>query len=129
MSTTDEVLAAARELVQAFGRHDAEAYFGCFAPDATFTFYSTPARLASRDEYRRLWRQWEQQDEFRVLSCSSAQPTVQDLGDTGIFSHDVTTVIRTRGGEETLRERETIVFQRDGARWAAVHEHLSPRAI
>jgi ketosteroid isomerase-like protein len=126
MSTTDEVLAAARHLVQAFGRHDTEAYFSCFAPDATFIFHTTATRLASRDEYQRLWRQWEQQDEFRVLSCASAQPVVQDLGDTSVFSHDVTTVIRTRAGEETLRERETIVFLRGDDRWAAVHEHLSP---
>jgi hypothetical protein len=67
VSTTDEVLAAARHLVQAFGRHDTAA------------------------------------------------------------SHDVTTVIRTRPGEQTLTERETIVFLRDGDRWIAVHEHLSPQ--
>ena len=42
-------------------------------------------------------------------------------------SHDVTTVIRTRTGEQTLTERETIVFRRDGDRWTAVHEHLSPQ--
>lgn len=126
MSTPDEVLAAARHLVQAFGRHDTAAYFGCFTPDATFIFYTTAARLASRAEYERLWQQWERQDDFRVQSCISSQPLVQDLGDTAVFSHDVTTVIRTRAGEETTRERETIVFQRDGDRWAAVHEHLSP---
>ncbi len=114
MSTTDEVLAAARQLIQAFGRHDTAAYFDCFAPDATFIFYTTAARLASRAEYQRLWRQWEDEDEFRVLSCASAQPVVQDLGDAGVFSHDVTTVIRTRPGEQTLTERETIVFRRDG---------------
>ena len=127
MSTTDEVLAAARQLVQAFGRHDTAAYFDCFAPDATFIFYTTAARLASRAEYQRLWRQWEDEDEFRVLSCASARPVVQDLGDAGVFSHDVTTVIRTRLGEQTLTERETIVFRRDGDRWTAVHEHLSPQ--
>jgi hypothetical protein len=33
----------------------------------------------------------------------------------------------TRAGQETLSERETIVFRREGHRWAAVHEHLSPR--
>ena len=59
MSSADEVLAAARHLVQAFGQHDTAAYFGCFAPDATFIFHTTAARLASRDEYERLWRQWE----------------------------------------------------------------------
>jgi SnoaL-like domain len=127
VNTTGEVLAAARHLVQAFGRHDTVAYFGCFAPDATFTFYATTARLASRADYEQLWRQWERQDEFRVLSCVSSQPVVQDLGDAAVFSHDVTTVIRTQAGQETLTERETIVFRREGHRWAAVHEHLSPR--
>ena len=92
MSTTDEVLAAARHLVQAFGRHDTAAYFDCFSPDATFIFHTAPARLASRAEYQQLWRQWEDEDEFRVLSCASAQPVVQDLGEAGVFSHDVTTM-------------------------------------
>jgi len=126
MSATEEVLAAARHLVRAFGSHDTAAYFGCFDPGATFIFYTTAARLGSRAEYERLWRTWEREDEFRVLSCVSARPVVQELGDVGIFSHDVTTVVRTRAGEETVRERETIVFRRDGGRWAAVHEHLSP---
>ena len=127
MSGTEEILAAADHLVRAFGSHDTAAYFGCFDPGATFIFYTTPARLASRAEYEQLWRTWEREDEFRVLSCVSARPVVQELGDVGIFSHDVTTVVRTRAGEETVSERETIVFRRDAGRWAAVHEHLSPR--
>ncbi len=126
MTATDEVLGAARHLVQAFGRHDTAAYFDCFAPDATFIFYTSPARLASRDEYQRLWSQWEHEDDFRVQSCTSAHPVVQDLGNAAVFSHDVTTVIRTRAGEQTVSERETIVFRRDADRWTAVHEHLSP---
>ena len=59
MSTTNEVLAAARHLVQAFGRHDTEAYFGCFAPDATFIFHTTAARLASRDVTAPVHRTWD----------------------------------------------------------------------
>lgn len=128
MSTTEEVLAAAGQLVEAFGRHDTAAYFNCFAPEATFIFYTTPARLASRAEYEELWADWEREDDFRVLSCVSAGQVVQVLGDAAIFSHDVTTVVRTRAGEQAVRERESIVFRRrrDGS-WAAVHEHLSPR--
>jgi ketosteroid isomerase-like protein len=128
VSTTEEVLAAAGQLVEAFGRHDTGAYFECFAPEATFIFYTTPARLASRAEYERLWAGWERDDDFRVLSCSSEGQVVQVLGDAAIFSHDVTTVVRTRAGEQAVRERESIVFRRrrDGS-WAAVHEHLSPR--
>ena len=128
MSATEEVLAAAGQLVEAFGRHDTAAYFDCFAPEATFIFYTTPARLASRAEYERLWAGWERDEKFRVLSCVSAAQVVQVLGDAAIFSHDVTTVVRTNAGKQTVRERESIVFRRrrDGS-WAAVHEHLSPR--
>ena len=127
VTCADEVLAAARELIGAFGRHDTAAYFRCFATDATFIFPNAPARLTSRAEYQRLWQHWELQDDFRVLSCVSRQPLVQDFGDVAVFSHEVTTVIRARAGRETLRERETIVFRRDSGRWLAVHEHLSPR--
>jgi ketosteroid isomerase-like protein len=126
VTATDEVLAAARHLVEAFGRHDTAAYFGCFAPGATFIFYTTAAPLASRADYQRLWEQWEREDGFRVLSCVSAEPAVQDLGDAAVFRHEVTTTVATRDGEQTLRERETIVFRRDSGRWIAVHEHLSP---
>ncbi len=128
MTSTEEVLAAAGHLVEAFGRHDTAAYFDCFASEATFIFYTTPEFLASRAEYERLWAQWEREDEFRVLSCESAGRVVQVLGDAAIFSHEVTTVVRTKAGEDTVRERETIVFRRrrDG-NWAAVHEHLSPQ--
>src|SRR5829696_796088 len=43
MSARDEVLAAADRLVGAFGRHDKDAYFAGFAPDATFCFYDSPS--------------------------------------------------------------------------------------
>jgi ketosteroid isomerase-like protein len=123
----EAVLAAARDLVRAFGGHDTDGYFGCFAPDATFIFYTTADRLTSREAYRRLWRQWEEQDGFRVLSCRSDRPSVQMLGDAAVFTHEVTTVVRSALGEETLAERETIVFRRQAGRWVAVHEHLSPQ--
>jgi ketosteroid isomerase-like protein len=128
VSAADEVLAAAGSLVGAFGRHDIAAYFDCFAPEATFIFYTTPARLSARTEYEQLWAEWEREDKFHVLSCVSADQVVQVIGDAAIFTHDVTTVVRTTAGEETLHERESIVFRRrrDGS-WVAVHEHLSPR--
>ena len=125
--TADAVLAAARDLVRAFGEHDTAGYFGCFAPDATFIFYTTADRLTSREQYQRLWRQWEEQDGFRVLSCRSVRPSVQVLGDAAVFTHEVTTVVGGTDGEQTLHERETIVFRREASRWVAVHEHLSPQ--
>jgi ketosteroid isomerase-like protein len=128
VTTEAEVLAAAAHLVDAFGRHDTAAYFGSFAPDATFIFYTTPAKLASRADYERLWAEWERADDFRVLSCQSAGQMVQVIGAAAIFSHAVTTVVSTRAGEATVQERETIVFRRRaGGSWEAVHEHLSPR--
>jgi ketosteroid isomerase-like protein len=130
--TTAEVLAAAAALVDAFARHDTEAYFDCFAEEATFTFYTAPVPLRSRAAYEQLWATWEREDGFRVLSCTSSDPFVQVIGgagDAAVFTHRVSTEVRTHTGTETVAERETIVFTRisDG-RWVGVHEHLSPLA-
>jgi ketosteroid isomerase-like protein len=126
----EEVLAAARSLVEAFGRHDVRAYFAAFAPDATFVFHTTASRLDSREDYERLWATWEREDGFRVLSCRSSHGQVRMAGaDGAAFSHDVETTVSTGGTESTVRERETIVFQRAGGRWLAVHEHLSPAPV
>ena len=124
------VLDAARVLVEAFGAHDTEAYFASFAADATFVFYTHEEPLRSRDAYRELWTSWEQ-DGFRVLSCASADRHVQPLtDDVAVFTHRVRTVVRIGPDEESLDERETIVFRREaGGRWFAVHEHLSPAAM
>src|SRR5262249_47486165 len=129
MSATEEILAAGQQLVTAFGRHDVDAYFDCFDAEATFVFYSTPEVLGSRAEYRALFETSEREDGFRVLSCESAGQSVQDLGDTGVFTHAVTTTVTSRDGESTLFERETIVFRRQDSRWVAVHEHLSPQPV
>lgn len=130
MSTTtvQEVRAAADALVAAFAEGRLDDYFGAFAPDATFVFHTTPQRLGSTAEYRALWQRWVEQDGFRVLGCTSSAQLVQPFGDTAVFSHDVETRVATDADEETVHERETIVFARsaDGA-WLAVHEHLSPR--
>ncbi|MCT9006783.1 YybH family protein [Streptomyces rhizosphaerihabitans] len=130
MSTTtaQEVRTAADALVAAFAEGRLDDYFGAFAPDATFVFHTTPQRLGSTAEYRALWRQWVEQDGFRVLGCTSSAQLIQPFGDTAVFSHDVETQVAANAGEETVHERETIVFARseDGT-WLAVHEHLSPR--
>ena len=134
VTATAEVRAAADALIAAFAGNRVDEYFAAFAPDATFLFHSTPQRLGSTTEYRALWQSWVDHDDFRVLGCSSSHPSIQLFGDTAVFSHDVETRTGTRAGEDTVRERETIVFHRTGntgntrdpARWLAVHEHLSP---
>lgn len=126
---TDEVLQAADALVAAFGEGRVDDYFAAFAPDATFVFHTTPGRIASTADYRALWDRWVAEDGFRVLACASSARLVQHFGDTAVFSHDVETTVSTTAGEETLSERETIVFHRtETGRWLAVHEHLSPAA-
>jgi hypothetical protein len=55
MSTTDEVLAAAQDLVQAFGRHDT-ASFDCCAPDPTFIFHTASSGT---------WRPWRRRSAGR----------------------------------------------------------------
>jgi ketosteroid isomerase-like protein len=121
------VESAAETLVAAFADGRVADYFDCFAPDATFVFHSTPERLDSRDAYRALWRRWEVDDGFGILGCTSSNVRVQMAGErVAVFVHDVVTRVATRSGEEELRERETIVFERSEERWLAIHEHLSP---
>ena len=127
--TQQQVLEAAAALVDAFGAHDTAAYFGSFAPDATFVFHTADEPLRSRAEYERLWSSWEEDAGFHVVSCTSRDQHVQLVGaaDVAVFTHRVHTVVRTVDGEESLDERETIVFRRaEDGRWLAVHEHLSP---
>jgi ketosteroid isomerase-like protein len=120
----DGVLRAARALVAAFGSHDADGYFGCFADDASFLFHNTDEVITSRARYEEIWRGWEQ-DGLKVLGCRSLDQRVQVLSaDAAVFTHRVRT--RLAGEAAELRERETIVFRRDGGgTWLAVHEHLS----
>jgi ketosteroid isomerase-like protein len=122
---TGEVLATAASLVHAFGHHDVDTYFAAFRPDATFVFHSHPQPLRSRAAYEELWREWER-DGFRVLACTSSDQQVQVVEDVAVFTHRVATRVRFGADEESLDERETIVFVREGSRWLAVHEHLSP---
>lgn len=127
MSRDDDVLGAARDLVEAFGRHDTAAYFACFSPDATFLFHTHDQPLRSRAAYEALWASWEQEEGFRVLGCDSSNQHVQLLGDVAVFTHHVRTVVHVAGAEETTEERETIVFRHGHTGgWTAVHEHLSP---
>jgi ketosteroid isomerase-like protein len=122
-----EVLQAAADLVAAFGDHRVADYFACFDEAATFVFHNVLRPLRSRADYQRLWAEWERSLAFRVLDCRSTNQAVQVLDDVAVFTHDVRTTTRTSEGEETLLERETIVFRRTpGGTWLAVHEHLSP---
>jgi ketosteroid isomerase-like protein len=123
-----DVLAAARTLVEVFAAHRRDDYFACFAPDATFVFYTTPDMLSSRAEWEREWDRLEREDGFRVLACESSAQAVQVLGDAAVFRHAVRTRARLGGAETEIEERETIVFRREpDGRWLVVHEHLSPR--
>lgn len=126
--TERQVLESADRLVGAFGDGRVDDYFACFHPEATFVFYTAERRLESAAQWRELWEILEREEGFRVLWCRSGGRRVQVLGDVAIFTHDVETRARTRSGEETLHERETIVFARGGDGWVAVHEHLSPAA-
>lgn len=126
-ASEQHVLAAANSLVDAFARHDATAYFAHFAPHATFIFYTHPTPLNSRAEWEKLWAQWENEAGFRVHSCTSHDQHVQLLTpDVAVFTHLVESAIEMEGQIDTVRERETIVFQLIDGAWLAVHEHLSP---
>jgi ketosteroid isomerase-like protein len=122
-----EVRTTADAIVAAYGAHRTDDYFKAFHPEATFIFHSSPERLGSRAEFREEWGRWMREDGFEVLECVSSNQLVQLFGDIAVFTHSLETRQRTNAGEETVLERETIVFSRqaDGS-WLAVHEHLSP---
>ena len=120
------LLAAADRLVAAFARHDREAYFAAFAPEATFVFHTLAEPLATRAAYEHQWQAWEAEDGFRVHACCSSDRLARVVGDTGIFAHRVETELEMGGERIVSQERDTIVFRRlaDGG-WIAIHEHLS----
>ncbi len=124
----DQVLAAAQNLLAAFGANRRDEYFACFAEGATFIFYTTSNVLGSRAAFEAEWNRWVREDGFAVLDCTSREQTVQMVGDdAAIFTHSVSTRARSQGEARTSDERETIVFRREeDGRWLAIHEHLSP---
>lgn len=124
---TGEVRHAAERIVAAYGHHRRDEYFGLFAPEASFVFYTAESRLESRAEYEVLWDSWERDSGFRVLQCESTNQRIDIVGDVAVFVHDVATRLRMDGAEESLRERETIVLAWRGNQWVAIHEHLSPQ--
>lgn len=126
MNSTEDVRKAANNLVAHFGSGRVNEYFQCFSPDADFIFYTHPVRLASRSEYEELWKKWENDFKFKVLSCESSNQSIKIVENLAIFTHDVATKISNIDGMEELKERETIVFKREGNQWIAIHEHLSP---
>jgi len=120
-----DALQAVDAIIDDYAHHRRDAYFSRFAPEATFVFHTADARLESRAEYEALWRSWEDDHAFRVVSCASTRRRMQMLGDVAVFSHRVDTVLQMDDVEERPAERETIVVAlRDGV-WLGVHEHLS----
>ena len=118
-------LAAVDRIIADFGGNRVDAYFSGFAPDATFLFHAEPARLESRDDYRRLWDAWVAESGFEVRGCRSTNRRIQLIGDVAVFTHDVDTTVWADGALADSRERETIVLQRRDGGWLCVHEHLS----
>jgi ketosteroid isomerase-like protein len=121
-------MAVARRIVEDFGAHRPEDYFGSFASDATFIFPGQARVLQSRAEYEAEWVRWEREHGFHVGSCHSSAARLQMLGATAVFTHDVDTEVEWDGALVANRERETIVLAERAGRWLCVHEHLSTRA-
>lgn len=125
--TVEAVQSAADALVAAFFRHDRDAYFAAFTPDASFIFHNLPERVDGRDAYLAHWRQWEDAHGLRIEGGDSAEPAVVVHGAMAVFTHRMSTRLTFDGHAETRRERETLVFRKDAksGRWLALHCHLS----
>jgi len=127
MDDETAVREAYERLVAAFGEGRLADYFACFADDATFVFHGN-RWLGSLDRYRAAWDRWAQDDGFAVLGVKTDVTKVQMVGGAAVLTHSIETRQRTNAGEETVHERETIVFAKQpDDRWLAVHEHLSPQ--
>ncbi|TLM83502.1 DUF4440 domain-containing protein [Pseudarthrobacter sp. NamE5] len=126
MPTEQEVLRAAASIVEAFAATDTGRYFSCFTEDATFVFHTEPTALGSRSDYEKLWKAWLAGG-WKVVSCQSSDQMVTAFPGGAVFVHEVATTVETGEGQESYRERETVVFRQaaDGS-LTAIHEHLSP---
>ena len=128
--TEQEVLKAAKRIVDAFAATNTKEYFSCFAPEASFIFHPEASRLDNRASYEALWDTWLAQG-WSVTGCQSSNQLVHVFAGGAIFSHTVATEIKAGTDTENFTtdsyvERETIVFRReeDGS-LLAIHEHLS----
>ncbi|MGW6174246.1 YybH family protein [Arthrobacter sp. NPDC055138] len=122
----EQVKDAAAKIVSAFAATDTDRYFAGFAPDASFVFHTEQERLDSRAAYESLWTEWLN-DGWRVVACQSSNQHVTVFPGGAVFVHDVATTVALPDGEDSYRERETIVFRNDErGSLVAVHEHLSP---
>lgn len=122
----EQVKDAAANIVSAFAATDTTRYFEGFAPDASFVFHTEQDRLDSRAGYEKLWAGWLA-DGWRVVACESSNQQVAVFPGGAVFVHDVATTVALPDGEDSYRERETIVFRNSGdSGLIAVHEHLSP---
>lgn len=123
--TRAQVLSAATTIVDAFAKTDTQSYFAAFAPDASFVFHPEDRRFDSRAEYEETWASWLA-DGWSVVDCTSSNQLVQTFPGGAVFSHTVDTTVSTIDGQESYRERETIVFRHLGeGELVAIHEHLS----
>jgi uncharacterized protein (TIGR02246 family) len=121
-----QVREAYEQLVAAFREGRMDDKFACFAYEATVI---DGARwFGSLDEYRAAWDRWAaEHDGSAVLSVDTRIMNLQMLGDAAVLVHSIQTRERTDAGEETIHERETIVFAKQpDDRWLVVHQHLSP---
>lgn len=127
MSASNDVKKAAADLVGHFGASRVSEYFQCFSESADFIFYTHTERLQSRKAYEDLWKTWEAEMNFKILSCTSSDQNIRMVSDVvAIFTHNVSTDVSTNDGVDTVSERETIVFESIDGSWIAIHEHLSP---
>ena len=126
MSDAAEVEAAAVALIDAFAKNDRPRYFAAFVPEATFVFPIVDRVLASRGAYEAEWQRWIDADDFKVTACDSLDRAIQVYGDVAIFVHRTVTHSSSASGDQTLHERETIIFHKVNGAWLAAHEHVSP---
>lgn len=118
-----QVREAYGRLMSAFSSGSTDEYFECFHEDASFIF-PREALLEPRSAYHAAWSQW-QREGVRFTDVVADDIRVRVFGETAVVTHRLRTTVAVQEHETIDRERESIVFTHVGARWLAVHEHLS----
>jgi hypothetical protein len=89
MSAIDDVKKAAADLVGHFGASRVGEYFQCFSESADFIFYTHTERLKTRKAYEDLWKSWEAEMDFKILSCTSSDQDIRMVGNNVAVMYDV----------------------------------------
>ncbi len=121
-----EVLRVVEKWNQAFEENNVDRYFESVHEDITVFTPSNPYRIDGYEADRREFEISLKKGSTRCGLFQMLQPKIQIFGDTAIVTYYQRGMYGPQGSEKLVHLKETNVLVRDGAKWKAVHVHVSP---